>query len=104
MGSAAALVIGAQIAKRAGISHNQLTRLSDQTFGLGVAAYMRKRRLDKAEHLLDRSNLPIKAIAAEMGIPDLQQFNKFMRKETGSSPTKIRLKRPPREALIKPKR
>ena len=80
----------ADIARRVGISHNQLTRLFDQSFGHGVAAHIRKRRLDKAKHLLTRSNLPIKTIATELGIADLQQFNKFIRKETGLPPSQLR--------------
>lgn len=80
----------AELARRVGLSHNQLTRLFNETFGQGVAAYIRKRRLEKAQHLLSRSNLPIKAVAAEVGLPDLQQFNKFMRKETGAPPRRLR--------------
>lgn len=82
----------AEVAKRVGISANHLTRLFDQTFGHGVAAYISKRRLEKAQHLLRKSRLPIKAIATEVGLPDLQQFNKFVRKETGSSPRRLRAK------------
>lgn len=82
----------AEIAKRVGISANHLTRLFDQTFGHGVAAHIAKRRLEKAQHLLRKSKLPIKAIATEVGLPDLQQFNKFVRKGTQLSPRQIREK------------
>lgn len=82
----------AEIAKRVGISANHLTRLFDQTFGHGVAAHIAKRRLEKAQHLLRKSRLPVKAVATEVGLADLQQFNKFMRKETGMSPRQIREK------------
>lgn len=82
----------AEIAARVGISANHLTRLFDQTFGHGVAAHIAKRRLERAQHLLRKSKLPIKAVATEVGLADLQQFNKFMRKETGLSPRQIREK------------
>lgn len=86
----------AALARRVGISHNQLTRLFNETFGQGVAAYMQKRRLEKAQHLLTRSNVPIKSIAKEVGLADLQHFNKFIRQHTGRSPTQVRSGRPRR--------
>lgn len=76
----------AAICKRVGISQNHLTRLFQHAFGVGVAAYVRRRRVDKARHLLTASSLPIKAIAAEVGVPNLQQFNKLVRAVSLRSP------------------
>ena len=58
--------------------------------GMTVVAYVRHRRLARAEHLLRESTLSIPAVAASIGIPNLQAFNKACRQELGSSPRAIR--------------
>ncbi|MFF0163979.1 helix-turn-helix domain-containing protein [Streptomyces sp. NPDC005263] len=78
------------IARAAGISHTQLTRLFRKDTGLTVIGYIRRRRMQRARHLLIASTLAIPAIAATVGIPDLQAFNKTCRRELGSSPRAIR--------------
>lgn len=78
------------IARAAGISHNQLTRLFRAETGDTVIAYLRRRRLHRARHLLRESTLSIPAIAATVGIPDLQAFNKTCRRELGASPRAVR--------------
>ena len=44
----------------------------------------------RAQHLLSQSTLPIKAIAEEVGIPDLQHFNKVVRRKLGGAPRRLR--------------
>ncbi|WP_117213245.1 helix-turn-helix domain-containing protein [Allorhizocola rhizosphaerae] len=78
------------IARAAGISHNHLTRLVRAETGSTVVAYIRRRRLSHAAHLLRHSTLSIPAIAAAVGIPDLQAFNKACRRELGVSPRAFR--------------
>ncbi|MFI4859198.1 MAG: helix-turn-helix domain-containing protein [Phycisphaerales bacterium JB063] len=80
----------AEIAKAVGVSNNQLTRLFRQRFDNTVVAFIRQRRMERAEHLLQHSTLPIRVIARDVGLPDLQLFNKTVRRELGSSPTQIR--------------
>ncbi len=79
-----------QIARYAEVSHNQLTRLFRLETGETVVTYLRRRRLERAEHLLRRTTLPIPAIAGLVGIPDLQAFNKACRRELGQAPRAIR--------------
>ncbi|MFI6275243.1 helix-turn-helix domain-containing protein [Streptomyces sp. NPDC050988] len=78
------------VAHAAGVSHNHLTRLFRSTTGGTVLAYIRRRRLDRAHHLLRASTLSIPAVAASVGIPDLQAFNKACRRELGASPRALR--------------
>lgn len=78
------------VARVAGLSHNHLTRLFRAETGDTVVAYIRRRRLDRARHLLRESTLPVASIAAEVGIPDLQAFNKACRRELGGAPRTIR--------------
>jgi transcriptional regulator GlxA family with amidase domain len=79
-----------EIARAAGVSHTHLTRLFREGTGDTVVGYIRRRRLERARHLLEASTLAIPAIAATVGIPDLQAFNKACRKELGASPRAVR--------------
>lgn len=78
------------VARAAGVSHNHLTRLFRAATGDTVVGYIRRRRLDRAHHLLRASTLSIPAVAASVGIPDLQAFNKACRRELGGSPRALR--------------
>lgn len=80
----------ADIAKVAGVSHNHLTRLFRARTGTTVVAYLRRRRMERARHLLTASTLSVTAVAAAVGIPDLQAFNKVCRRELGESPRALR--------------
>ncbi|MER6313757.1 helix-turn-helix transcriptional regulator [Streptomyces sp. NPDC001581] len=79
-----------EVARAAGISQNHLIRLFRRETGGTVVAYIRRRRMERARHLLRESTLAIPAIAAAVGMPDLQAFNKACRRELGASPRAIR--------------
>lgn len=79
-----------ELARVAGISHNHLTRLFRAETGMTVVAYVRRRRMTRARHLLTSSTLSIPAVAASVGINDLQAFNKACRRELGASPRAVR--------------
>ncbi|MCM2416155.1 helix-turn-helix transcriptional regulator [Streptomyces sp. RKAG290] len=79
-----------EVAAAAGISHNHLIRLFRAETGGTVVAYIRRRRMERARHLLRESTLSIPAVAALVGIGDLQAFNKACRRELGGSPRAIR--------------
>ncbi|MEJ3651393.1 helix-turn-helix transcriptional regulator [Actinomycetes bacterium KLBMP 9759] len=78
------------LAAVAGVSHNHLTRLFRAHTGMTVVAYIRHRRLARARYLLTSSTMSIPAVAATVGIPDLQAFNKTCRRELGASPRALR--------------
>ncbi|WP_433010282.1 helix-turn-helix domain-containing protein [Kribbella sp. CA-294648] len=78
------------LAAVAGVSHNHLTRLFRAETGMTVVAYIRQRRMARARHLLVSSTLSIPAIAASVGIPDLQAFNKTCHRELGGAPRAVR--------------
>lgn len=80
----------AEIAKAVGVSHNHLTRLFRGATGQTVVGYLRARRMERARHFLQATTLSIPAIAASVGIPDLQAFNKACRRELGVSPRGVR--------------
>jgi AraC-like DNA-binding protein len=78
------------LATELGISHNHLARLLRARTGRSVIGYIRHRRAARAEHLITRTELPLKAIAIQVGLSDLQLFNKTIRRELGRSPSALR--------------
>ncbi|MGC0334716.1 AraC-like DNA-binding protein [Streptomyces sp. SAI-170] len=78
------------VARAVGVSHSHLTRLFRAETGRTVVSYIRHRRLQRARHLLLSSTLSITAVAAAVGIADLQAFNKACRRELGASPRDVR--------------
>ncbi|ONK14102.1 helix-turn-helix transcriptional regulator [Streptomyces sp. MP131-18] len=78
------------LARAADVSHNHLTRLFRAETGDTVIAYLRRRRMERAGHLLRDTTLPIASVAASVGIGDLQAFNKICRRELGASPRAVR--------------
>lgn len=78
------------LATPAGVSPAHLTRLFRAELGLTATDYLRRCRLERALHLLTRSQLPVKEVACEVGIPDLHAFNKAVRRGYGVSPRALR--------------
>ena len=82
----------AQLADGCELSHNQVTHLFRAQVDDTRGGYIIRRRLERANHLLTRSTLSIKAVAAQVGIRDLHQFNKTVHHATGLSPRRMREK------------
>jgi AraC-like DNA-binding protein len=80
----------ADLARPAGVSPAHLTRLFRAELGITATDYLRRCRMERALQLLTRSELPIKEIACEVGIPDLHAFNKAVRRGYGVSPRELR--------------
>jgi len=78
------------IAERSGISYPHLARLFQQSCHTTIGRHIRRRRVERAEYLLKYTNIAIKDIASQIGIPDLHTFNKTVRKELVKAPTQIR--------------
>lgn len=78
------------LAAKLGFSTAHVNRSIKAKHGLTTIQLIRKRRLQRAYHLLLHSTMPIKLLAAECGIGDLQKFNKLMRHEYGKSPRTLR--------------
>ncbi len=79
-----------RLAQAVGVSHNHLTRQFQAVFGVTVVAYIRRRRVERAEHLLRSTDLPVKTIAVQVGIDDPRLFNKMVHQERGLSPQALR--------------
>jgi YesN/AraC family two-component response regulator len=83
-------VYARDIAKEVGYSPNHLNRLFKEIAGNPLKEYIIKRKMERASHLLKNSNISVKEIAWQCGIPDLQSFNKTIRKYFGKSPRAFR--------------
>jgi AraC-like DNA-binding protein len=78
------------LARRVGLSQNYLARRFRRSTGTTIKGYVQLRRMEEARHLLENTNLAVKAIAARVGYFDAQYFNKQFRRATGMSPTAFR--------------
>lgn len=78
------------VAAHAGVSRTHVNRVVKAAHGLTTLQFIRKCRLQRAYRLLAHSTMPIKLVARECGIEDLQRFNKLMRSEYGTNPRKLR--------------
>ncbi|RYG17051.1 AraC family transcriptional regulator [bacterium] len=83
-------ISASDVARAACVSHNHLCRLFHQHVHETPMEAIRRRRVERARHLLIHTTLPIKEIAVQVGIDDLQKFNKTVRLETGRSPRELR--------------
>jgi AraC family transcriptional regulator len=89
-----------QLAEQQNISHNHFTRLFGASNGCTPMDYIQRRRVEQAKHLLIYSKLPIKSIAASIGITDPQVFNKFVRHYLNKSPRMLREEGLPKLGLL----
>lgn len=81
------------LAREVGLSQNYLARLFRQRYGVTLQRYRLRARVRHAELLLLTTDLTVKAIAAAVGLPDPQHFNKQFRRVTGVSPSAARGRR-----------
>lgn len=78
------------IAETLSVSPNRLTNLFREEMGKTPIQFYRELRAEEAYRLLTSTTLPIKRIAARVGMPNLHQFNRFCREMLGASPRPIR--------------
>lgn len=79
-----------QLAEALDVSHVHLVRLFRSHVAQTPLAYIHARRAKRAEHFLRHTSFPMKAIAQQVGLSDLQQLNKLCRKVLGCPPSEIR--------------
>lgn len=72
------------------ISSGYLSTIFKKETGETVSAYVRKKRIRHAVHLLTTTHLQIQTVALHCGILDVQYFSKLFKKETGKTPKEYR--------------
>lgn len=75
------------LAQQLGLSQDRLARAFREHVGMTIPRYLLRRRIEHARQLLTTTDLPINRIAARVGMPDPQHFNKQFRRLIGQSPS-----------------
>ncbi|MBS1721788.1 MAG: helix-turn-helix transcriptional regulator [Armatimonadetes bacterium] len=83
------LAVG-ELAAQLGVSQRTLLSWFQAEHAASVRGYIRQVRAREACRLLAETSESIKAVAANVGVPDLQQFNKLVRSRVGLSPRAYR--------------
>jgi AraC-like DNA-binding protein len=78
------------LSRELGISQNYLARMFKKYFGMTMPRYQLVKRMELAHYLLTGTDMPVKAIANRVGMPDPQHFNKQFRLIMGKSPSSVR--------------
>jgi AraC-like DNA-binding protein len=80
------------LAERCASSPRDLSQAINQTFGIGVPAWINGYRLAEAQILLAESDLRVADVAFEVGFNSLSSFNAAFKEQTGLTPTAWRKK------------
>jgi AraC-like DNA-binding protein len=75
-----------ELAKRCGLSVNQLGRLFRAEQGVSPFQYYESRRMELARHALAESALPVKEVAFELGFSSPPHFSNWFSERAGKSP------------------
>ena len=75
------------MSREVGISRNHLSRSFRARFGVSMARYLLRRRMEVAAHLLETTDLPVSLVGQQVGVGDPHHFNKQFRKAAGMSPS-----------------
>jgi AraC-like DNA-binding protein len=81
-----------ELARRCGLSVNQLARLFRREQGVSPFQYYEGRRLELAQHALAESSLPVKEVAFELGFSSPPHFSNWFLDRLGASPRAWRVK------------
>jgi AraC-like DNA-binding protein len=82
-----------RLARTAGMSRSSFADHFQATFGTTPIEFLKKVRLRHAARLLERSDLPIEAIARSIGYDSRTYFSRAFRAEFGASPRTFRSQR-----------
>jgi AraC-like DNA-binding protein len=75
-----------------GLSRSYFSRQFKATFGLGFEEYLRRKRVERSEHLLRYSSLSIKQIADACGFASAAHFDRVFRRAGSETPSAYRAK------------
>jgi len=82
------------LARRAGLSRTHFSRAFRAEFGLPPRAWRTRRLAERAVERLLSSPVPVQDLAIEFGFADAFAFSRFVRRESGLSPTALRTRGP----------
>ena len=79
-----------QLAKKMGISHSTLHRRLKEKTGKTISQFIREKRLQKAEELLQNEEITVAEVAYKVGFASTTYFNKCFHDYFGKSPGEYR--------------
>ncbi len=82
------------LAEQLNINASYLSMLFKKEIGMTLTDYVNKYRIEHAGKLLLCTNLPIKSIAVQCGIPDIYYFTRLFKRIMGTSPKAFRVEMP----------
>lgn len=80
----------AAMAKIAGLAERSFKRRFEQATGMSPLEYVHTLRLEEAKQLLEASELPVEAVAEEVGYQDSSFFGRLFRRKVGLTPAQYR--------------
>ncbi len=81
------------LAEVTGVGVWTFCRRFKETYGTTPSAYLMEKRIERAKEMLRKSELPIKAVAAECGFSDQSHMTRVFRRKLGLTPGQIRQSR-----------
>ena len=82
----------AAIADEVKLSPYHFAHTFKRAMGVAPHQYVGRRRLERAKQLLAHTNLPIVAIAVELGFANQSHFSEVFHRATGATPLTYRLR------------
>lgn len=80
----------ARMAELSGLAERSFQRRFAQATGMAPLEYVHTLRLEEAKQMLERSDLPVEAIAEEVGYQDASFFNRLFQRKVGLTPAQYR--------------
>ena len=78
-------------ARMLNVNSSYLSNLFRQSVGITITDYVTGKRISHAAMMLIHSKLPVKQVARQSGIPDVQYFSRLFKRRMGITPTDYRL-------------
>jgi transcriptional regulator GlxA family with amidase domain len=80
----------ARMAQRSGLAERSFKRRFQQATGMAPLEYVHTLRLEEAKQMLETSDLPVEAVANEVGYEDAGFFSRLFRRQVGITPSAYR--------------
>lgn len=80
----------ASMARLSGLAERSFTRRFARATGMSPMEYVHTLRLEESKHVLETTQLPIEAVATEVGYQDASFFGRLFRRKVGLTPAQYR--------------
>ena len=80
----------AEMVSRSGLAERSFKRRFARATGMSPLEYVHTVRLEEAKHLLETTDLPVEAVANDVGYEDASFFSRLFRRKVGLTPARYR--------------